>query len=696
MPSTEPTRARMRRVACAVTLAASASGCAPMAAPGGEPIPAVVRLEPADITGLAELLRMEDARQLDTALVARHLANPLPEVRARAALAAGRVPGPAATSLLLRAVTDGDAGVRARAAFALGIAGDTSAAVIEALAAIAADGRTQPGPAREAAAALGLLASPAARPALEGILADAQAPAVVRQQALLAIWRLPRAASTVPAVAPWLEDGDVETRWRAAYSLWRVGGPDALPLLLAGSRDPDDRVRANALRGLRPGLADTANARAQTLDALLTAAGDPHPHVRINALRLLPGWREPDRTLGTLVRHLDDNDGNVAVTAAQALGETADPRATAPLAATAADANRPIGHRAAALAALARVAPARAADMAETWANAPDWLLRMHAAGTLATAPPQRAGPVLERLARDEHYLVASRALASLGPVTDSVPALRRVFMEQLAAGHVLVRAAAISGLARQATVGDMDMLLQAYDRALQDPTREAATAAVNALGRLIRDGVPAERAFHARFGSRPPADAALYRAVVQQLGSVPVGWQEPSSRPEPRSLAYYEDVVRRYVAPVLAGEAGPRVAIETLHGVIVLELAGADAPLTVHNFLSLLDRGYYAGTRWHRVVPNFVLQDGDPRGDGSGGPGHAIRDELNPLRYLRGTLGMALSGPDTGGGQFFITHSAQPHLDGGYTIFGRVVDGMDAADAVVQDEPVIAVRRMQ
>jgi cyclophilin family peptidyl-prolyl cis-trans isomerase len=118
-----------------------------------------------------------------------------------------------------------------------------------------------------------------------------------------------------------------------------------------------------------------------------------------------------------------------------------------------------------------------------------------------------------------------------------------------------------------------------------------------------------------------------------------------------------------------------------------------------VHNIITLVASGYFDSggdpdsRRWHRVVPNFVLQDGDPRGDGSGGPGYAIRDEINRLRYHRGVLGMALSGPDTGGSQFFITHSPQPHLDGGYTIFGTVVSGMDAADGVVQDDRII---RMQ
>jgi cyclophilin family peptidyl-prolyl cis-trans isomerase len=82
-----------------------------------------------------------------------------------------------------------------------------------------------------------------------------------------------------------------------------------------------------------------------------------------------------------------------------------------------------------------------------------------------------------------------------------------------------------------------------------------------------------------------------------------------------------------------------------------------------------------------HRLVPDFVVQDGDPRGDGEGGPGYSIRDEINMRPYLRGTVGMALDWADTGGSQFFITHSPQPHLDGRYTVFGHVVEGMDVVD---------------
>ncbi len=89
----------------------------------------------------------------------------------------------------------------------------------------------------------------------------------------------------------------------------------------------------------------------------------------------------------------------------------------------------------------------------------------------------------------------------------------------------------------------------------------------------------------------------------------------------------------------------------------------------------------FFNGLRIHRLVPDFVVQDGDPRGDGEGGPGYSIRDELNDLPYLRGTVGMALGGKDTGGSQYFLTISPQPHLDAGYTVFGRVVKGLEVLD---------------
>lgn len=136
------------------------------------------------------------------------------------------------------------------------------------------------------------------------------------------------------------------------------------------------------------------------------------------------------------------------------------------------------------------------------------------------------------------------------------------------------------------------------------------------------------------------------------------------------------------------------RAILTTQKGTFTIDLLPEDAPLTVDNFIKLARSGYFNGLEVHRVVPNFVMQDGDPRGDGNGGPGWSIRCEMNMVPYERGAVGMALSGKDTGGSQWFVTHSPQPHLDGGYTVFGRVNETeMKVVDRIVRGDRIIRVR---
>jgi cyclophilin family peptidyl-prolyl cis-trans isomerase/HEAT repeat protein len=129
------------------------------------------------------------------------------------------------------------------------------------------------------------------------------------------------------------------------------------------------------------------------------------------------------------------------------------------------------------------------------------------------------------------------------------------------------------------------------------------------------------------------------------------------------------------------------RATVETTKGSFVIEFFPEDASLTVDNFIQLARKGFFQGQTIPRVVPNFVIQAGDPRGDTNGGPGYQIRCEINEVPYERGAVGMALSGKDTGGSQWFVTHSPQPHLDGGYTVFGRVVSGMDVVDSIARGD---------
>jgi peptidyl-prolyl cis-trans isomerase B (cyclophilin B) len=123
---------------------------------------------------------------------------------------------------------------------------------------------------------------------------------------------------------------------------------------------------------------------------------------------------------------------------------------------------------------------------------------------------------------------------------------------------------------------------------------------------------------------------------------------------------------------------------LHTNHGAIEVELFDADAPKTVENFRKLAGDGFYDGVVFHRVIPDFMIQGGDPTGTGMGGPGYTFEDEFNDHKVERGALAMANAGPNTNGSQFFIvTTGAAPWLDGKHTVFGRVTDGMDAVDSI-------------
>ena len=125
---------------------------------------------------------------------------------------------------------------------------------------------------------------------------------------------------------------------------------------------------------------------------------------------------------------------------------------------------------------------------------------------------------------------------------------------------------------------------------------------------------------------------------------------------------------------------------LQTNHGTIELELFTDDAPKTVENFVKLSRDGFYDGVTFHRVIPDFMIQGGDPTGTGSGGPGYQFEDEVNDRRVERGALAMANAGPNTNGSQFFIvTADACPWLDGKHTVFGRVTSGMDVVDSISQ-----------
>ena len=132
---------------------------------------------------------------------------------------------------------------------------------------------------------------------------------------------------------------------------------------------------------------------------------------------------------------------------------------------------------------------------------------------------------------------------------------------------------------------------------------------------------------------------------------------------------------------------------INTHEGKIVVDLNFKAAPNTVANFVELANSGFYNGLLFHRVIPGFMIQGGDPNGDGTGGPGYTIDDEPNDLKHETGVISMANRGPNTGGSQFFITHLPQPHLDGKHTVFGKVIEGHDVVCRIDPNDPILNIK---
>jgi len=149
-----------------------------------------------------------------------------------------------------------------------------------------------------------------------------------------------------------------------------------------------------------------------------------------------------------------------------------------------------------------------------------------------------------------------------------------------------------------------------------------------------------------------------------------------PTPAPTPKPKSYSEP-------PAMTIDTGKQytATIEIEKGNLVLELFASDVPMTVNNFVFLAREGFYDGTTFHRIIPGFMAQGGDPTGTGTGNPGYSFADEFSEHKHGTGTLSMANSGADTNGCQFFITYAPQPHLDGKHSVFGQLTEGMDVLE---------------
>jgi HEAT repeat protein/cyclophilin family peptidyl-prolyl cis-trans isomerase len=613
-------------------------------------------------------------------------------IRRRAALAIGRTrlaEGVPALAPVLK--SDAEPEVRQMAAFAMGLIG--SATAVEPL--LAALNDLDPLVQGRAAEALGLIAhKEAATPiaammtahvkagVLSGIAADDleyPKPATV-EAVRLGMYALVRLGAYDQLASTLLDANQrpVSQWWPVAYAFRRVNDPRAGSVLLALLQSDGAITRAFAARGLGV-IKETRGAA--PLVALLANEKEASS-VRIEAARSLAELGTAD-AVAPLIKVVTSatTEPNLRLEAVTALGQLRADAAVELFVELLTHAWPSL--RAAATTALARTD--RETFVLAISGLEPDrhWSVRAAVAAALATLPERQGEARLLQMLDDDDQRVIPAVLNAL--VAINATGAEATLLARLQADDPVVRQAAVTGLTRMKSPKAVTALVQAYERADKDPTYGVRAAILAALVEL--DPKSARPLLERALGDR---DWAVRVRAASLMKSI-----EPSIdtatriRPAPTAALAELNALDGMINP----QVTPVAYIETTKGMIQVELAVLDAPRTVVNFITMARRNFLSGTPLHRVVPNFVVQDGDPRGDGEGGPGYTIRDEINQLPYLRGTVGMALDWEDTGGSQFFITHSPQPHLDARYTVFGRVVQGMDVVDRLQQWDQIQSVR---
>jgi HEAT repeat protein len=617
------------------------------------------------------------------------LADTEPRVRRRAALAIGRVGLAEGVDPLLPLLADVDPEVRQMAAFALGLLGDRRARDPLVMALSDASPMMQ----ASAAEALGLLGDPAGAPAIGALLsrliesgavaeipsdeADARrdTPAAAFRLGVLALVRLKAFDQLAGAVL----DGSGQPRvrwWPVAFALQRLEDKRALTALMTLGRDPQPYTRALAVKGLGA-LRDRA---AVPLLIPLVSGGDRA--VAVEAVRALGRVGDPAGA-APLMKIIQDRAAapHLRLEATQALGGIKAPGVSDLLLDLLSDSAPAV--RAAALRANAANDPDSFVTVLSGLDTDPNWTVRAALATVLSTLNAETGLPRLMTMLKDADERVIPSVLAGL--VKLKAPNAAAIMIDYLKAEDPAVRAAAATGLGELKPAAGAPALAAAYERGQRDTMYIARAAA---LAGLRQYGAPAaEPVLEKALTDTDWAVRVRAAALLKELN--PSSDADRRIRPAPARVPADGYGAPRLIMP----RVSPQAFIELDRGTIQIELAVLEAPLTSENFVQLARSGFYNGLTAHRVVPNFVVQTGDPRGDSEGGPGYTIRDELSELPYLRGTIGMALDWADTGGSQFFITHSPQPQLDAKYTVFGRVVAGMEVVDAIQQGDIIRRVR---
>jgi cyclophilin family peptidyl-prolyl cis-trans isomerase/HEAT repeat protein len=676
------------------------------------------------------ILKAEDERRWDTNL-RQLLAHPNPAIRKRAALATGRIGNEDSVSALAGLLNDANADVRAMAAFAIGEVEAASGA--DAILAVLKKTNEPVMVRARAIEALGKIAGAlpreqeARRLELGAAILQALKSETATSDRLTAILGLTaalrsRPANAGPTIAKFLAHTDARVRADAGNTLARLRlndgnaqlrkllDTDAEPIVRANAarvlgatedkasfdsilkhavEDPDSRVRVSAIRSLAllkdARAADTLLKRGEVLTQqnLANRAAETNEVLEIaTTLGRLLALKEDEQVLSWLGK-VDEAVNSKAPEVAVAMTRMSP---TTIIRGVESDAKSLAANRHEVYWEEASTIAAALGEIAALPATVP------HKAEMAATAEATLRGMLLFRLSpqkklRDfatyKSEITASdvlRAFAAFKPKD-----LADILIKHLDDPDVIVRSTAADLL------GDLPpseqntrVLAAALPRTEKDPFNDAALSTLDALGKQKSEA--ANNAISLVLGWR---DHLVRRRAVRILKdngvgdvSIHIGIVQTKN-----TAADY----RRALARI--GRRKPRAVVTTTKGSFTIELLPEAAPLTVDNFVQLAQRSFFNGITIHRVVPNFVIQDGDPRGDGNGGPpNHQIRCEINEVPYDRAVVGMALSGKDTGGSQWFVTHSPQPHLDGGYTVFGRVIAGMNVVDSIIRGDIVKSI----
>ena len=703
-----------------------------------------------------QILKAEDARRYDETLAAL-MKHKDAGIRTRAALAAGRIGNEAAIPALISMLKgDPSPETREMAAFALGEIESIKAAdaILQAIGETGKPlmpGKIETNNRGRLAEAAGKIAAanpkdPKAKDLGDAILFTLEAEylkgtAQDKETVLLALTAALRARpeKTDVTVAKFLSNPNARVRADAANTLSRVRAKNANETLRAMlAKDSDPIARANAARAL--GAAEDKDA----VELLIKAATqDKDSRVRVSAIRSLSALKDAKAAEPLLTRgeflfaaykkakkpNLIPNEHSEFLEVAAALGRllqnTRNTRAV--------DLFREFGkldkgHSPEVYIARVRISPGRGGDEKSELTHWRQYSTLAQVVGEFSAIEP--ADDEARQMKIEAPLVLGplAKAFAEADPVSDA--STIKAGPDVLAA-FARFKTADLAGLLRTALQNKDVQIRVAAANLLADlpPEEENANALTTAFGRsLVTDK------------DTNDAQLAILEALVkldknESIGPMREALQHPDHLVRKKALdllkdkdswktvpaamidelnrsAIGSDTVRPYdpksgtkLGQVLNTDADYRRALTRKNGTIkavlttdkgtfTIDLLPEDAPLTVDNFVKLARSNYFNGLEVHRVVPNFVMQDGDPRGDGNGGPGWSIRCEINMVPYDRGAVGMALSGKDTGGSQWFVTHSPQPHLDGGYTVFGRVNEtGMKVVDQIVREDKVIRVR---